>query len=154
MTLWTLGWAAALVLCIAVFLLVENATVVWFSIWLAAASLAALIFSVLPVPFVLQFVVFLLVLGIFLFLLKPSIRRRFPSKIHATNADRILGKYAPVTIAIDNVAGTGQIKVDGMEWTARSTDGQPIEEGAVVCLHHIDGVTVYVFPVVEDYTLD
>lgn len=154
MTLWTLGWAAALVLCIAVFLLVENAAVVWIAIWLAAASLGALIFSVLPVPFVLQFIVFLLVLGIFLFLLKPSIRKRFPARVRATNADRVLGKYAPVTVAVDNVAGLGQIRVNGMEWTARSTDGQPIEEGAVVCVHHIEGVTAYVFPVVEDYTME
>ena len=127
---------------------------VWLSIWMAAASLGALIFSVLPVPFVLQFVVFLLVLGIFLFLLKPSIRKRFPIRVQPTNANMILGKYAPVTIAIDNIAGCGQIKFNGMEWTARSTDGQPIEAGAVVCVHHIEGVTAYVFPIAEDFTLD
>ena len=152
--IWTIGWAAALVLFITVFLLVENATVVWISIWLAAGALGGLVLSVLPVPFILQFVVFFLITGIFLFLMRPAARKRFPVKVRATNADRVIGKYAPVTIGIDNVAGKGQIKVDGMEWTARSTDGQPIEEGTAVCVHHIDGVTVYVFPGVEDYTLD
>ena len=152
--LWTIGWAAALVVSLAAFLFVENATIVWISIWLAAGSLAALVLSLLSLPLVLQLLVFLLVVGIFLFLMKPSIRKRFPIRIQPTNADMILGKYAPVTIAIDNIAGTGQIKVDGMEWTARSTDGQPIEEGAVVCVHHFEGVKAFVFPIAEDYTLD
>lgn len=151
---WTLGWAAALVLFIAVFLLVENATVVWLAIWLAAGSLGGLVVSILPVPFILQFVIFFLITGIFLFLLKPSIRKRFPVRIQATNADIIIGKYVPVTITIDNIAGSGQIKFNGMEWTARSTDGQPIEEGTVVCVHHIEGVKAFVFPIVEDFTLN
>lgn len=151
---WTLGWAAALVLFIAVFLLVENVTVVWLAIWLAAGSLGGLVVSILPVPFILQFVIFFLITGIFLFLLKPSIRKRFPVRIQATNADIIIGKYVPVTITIDNIAGSGQIKFNGMEWTARSTDGQPIEEGTVVCVHHIEGVKAFVFPIVEDFTLN
>ena len=153
MSLWTIGWAAALVLSVAVFLLVENSTAVLVAIWVAAGALGALVLSILSIPFVLQFVIFLLIVGIFLFLLKPSFRKRFPIRVQPTNADMILGKYAPVTIAIDNILGSGQIKINGMEWTARSTDGQPIEEGTVVCIHHIEGVKAFVFPIVEDLTL-
>ena len=151
---WTIGWALALVVSVAAFLFIENATVAWISIWFAAGSLAALVLSLLSLHIVLQFLIFFLIVGIFLFLMKPSLRKRFPIKVQATNSDRILGKYAPVTISIDNVVGCGQIKVDGMEWTARSTDGQPIEAGAVVCVHHIEGVKAFVFPIAEDITLD
>ncbi len=151
---WTIGWAAALVLATAAFLFIEDATVAWISIWLAAGSLAAFVLSLLSLPLILQILIFILTVGIFLFLLKPSIRKRFPIRVQPTNADMILGKYAPVTIAIDNIAGCGQIKFNGMEWTARSTDGQPIEAGAVVCVHHIEGATAYVFPIAEDFTLD
>ncbi len=151
---WTLGWAVALVLFLAAFLLVENATVVWLSIWLAAGSLGGLVVSILPVPFVLQFVIFFLITGIFLFLLRPTVRKRFPIRPQATNADVIIGKYVPVTVSIDNIVGRGQIKYEGMEWTARSTDGQPIEEGTVVCVHHIEGVKAFVFPIVEEFTLN
>lgn len=151
---WTIGWAAALVLLIAAFLFIEDATVAWISIWLAAGSLAAFVLSLLSLPLVLQILIFILTAGIFLFLMKPSFRKRFPVKVQPTNADMILGQYVPVTIAIDNIAGCGQIKHNGMEWTARSTDGQPIEEGTVVCVHHIEGVKAYVFPIAEDFTLD
>lgn len=151
--MWTIGWGAALLLSVAAFFFLnDDYTIVMISLWMAAGSLAALILSVLNLPVVLQFVVFFLCAGIFLFLLRPSIRKKFPVKVQPTNSDMILGKYAPVTIAIDNIAGVGQIKVDGMEWTARSTDGQPIEEGAVVCVHHIEGVKAFVFPVVEEIT--
>ena len=152
--LWTIGWALALVVSTAAFLFIENATVAWISIWLAAGSLGALVLSLLSLPFVLQLLVFFLIVGIFLFLMKPSIRKRFPVRVQPTNADMILGKYAPVTVAIDNIIGCGQIKIGGMEWSARSTDGQPIEEGTVVCVHHIEGVKAFVFPIAEDLTLD
>lgn len=150
----TIGWALALVVSAAAFLFVENATIVWISIWMAAGSLAALVLSLLSLPFILQILIFILIVGIFLFLMKPSIRKRFPVRVQPTNADMILGKYAPVTAAIDNIVGCGQIKIGGMEWTARSTDGQPIEEGTVVCVHHIEGVKAFVFPIAEDITLD
>ena len=151
---WTIGWALALVVSAAAFLFIENAAVAWISIWLAAGSLAALVLSLLSLPFILQILIFILIVDIFLFLMKPSIRKRFPVRVQPTNADMILGKYAPVTVAIDNIAGCGQIKVNGMEWSARSTDGQPIEEGTVVCVHHIEGVKAFVFPIAEDITLD
>ena len=151
---WTLGWAAALILCIAAFLFIEDSTVAWVSMWLAAGALAALVLSLISIPFILQLLIFILIVGIFLFLLKPSIRKRFPIQVQPTNANMILGKYAPVTVSIDNITGCGQIKIEGMEWSARSTDGQPIKEGTVVCIHHIEGVKAFVFPISEDFILD
>lgn len=149
-----IGWAVALIGSLAAFAFIQDATVAWVSLWVAAGAFAALVTSVLNLPFVFQLIVFLLVMGIFLFLLRPSFRKRFPIAVQPTNTDLLLGKYAPVTAAIDNLAGVGQVKVDGMEWSARSTDGQPIEEGTVVCIHHIEGVKLMVFPVVDDFNLD
>jgi membrane protein implicated in regulation of membrane protease activity len=149
-----IGWAVALIGSLAAFAFIQDATVVWVSLWVAAGAFAALVTSVLNLPFVFQLIVFLLVMGIFLFLLRPSFRKRFPITVQPTNTDLLLGQYAPVTAAIDNLAGVGQVKVNGMEWSARSTDGQPIEEGTVVCIHHIEGVKLFVFPVVDDFNLD
>ncbi len=149
-----IGWAVALIGSLAAFAFIQDATVVWVSLWVAAGAFAALVTSVLNLPFVFQLIVFLLVMGIFLFLLRPSFRKRFPIAVQPTNADLLLGQYAPVTAAIDNLAGVGQVKINGMEWSARSTDGQPIEEGTVVCIHHIEGVKLMVFPVVDDFNLD
>ncbi len=149
-----IGWTLALVAALAVFFFMQEASLVWVSLWIAAGAFAGLVTSVLSLPFVFQLFVFLLITGIFIFLLRPSIRKRFPIAVIPTNTDALIGKYAPVTVAIDNITGAGQIKVDGMEWSARSTDGQPIEEGTVVCIHHIEGVKMIVFPVVDDFNLD
>ena len=127
-----IGWTLALLASLAAFFFIQEASVVWVSLWIAAGSFAGLVCSVLNLPFIFQLFVFLLITGIFCFLLRPSVRKRFPIAVTPTNIDAIVGKYAPVTVAIDNIVGAGQVKLDGMEWSARSTDGQPIEEGTVV----------------------
>lgn len=149
-----IGWTLALVASLAVFFFMQEASLVWVSLWIAAGAFAGLVTSVLNLPFIFQLFVFLLITGIFTFLLRPSIRKRFPIPVIPTNTEALIGKYAPVTVAIDNITGAGQVKLDGMEWSARSTDGQPIEEGTVVCVHHIEGVKLIVFPVVDDFNLD
>lgn len=151
----TIIWAVVLVGLILVAVLIEHEAVIRVAVWFAAGAAAALVVSLLGEQFVwLQVIIFCLVAGIFLFLLRPMIRKNVPLKLQYTNVEAIPGKYAPVTIAIDNIAGVGQIKLDGVEWTARSTDGQPIEEGTVVCIHHIEGVKAFVFPVAEEFTAE
>ena len=150
----TIIWAVVLVGLILAAILIEHEAVIRVAIWFAAGAAAALVLSILPAPPVLQVIVFCLVAGIFLFLLRPMIRKNVPLKLQFTNIEAIPGRYAPVTIAIDNIAGVGQIKLDGIEWTARSTDGQPIEEGTVVCIHHIEGCKAFVFPVAEEFTAE
>ena len=48
---------------------------------------------------------------------------------------------------IDNVEARGQVKLGGMEWTARSTSGDPISVGTEVRVDRVEGVKVYVTPV-------
>ena len=52
-----------------------------------------------------------------------------------------------VTADIDNVEARGQVKLGGMEWTARSTSGDPISVGTEVRVDRVEGVKVYVTPV-------
>ena len=56
----------------------------------------------------------------------------------------ILGSEGLVTEAIDNIRGTGQVKIGGILWTARSENGSPIEEGALVTVDRVEGVKVLV----------
>ena len=64
-----------------------------------------------------------------------------------TNADRNIGRTATVTERIDNLAGTGAVKVDALTWTARSVrDEQTIEVGALVTIREIRGVKLLVEP--------
>ena len=58
--------------------------------------------------------------------------------------DSILGSEGLVTEAIDNIRGSGQVKIGGILWTARSENGSPIEEGALVTVDRVEGVKVLV----------
>ncbi len=61
-----------------------------------------------------------------------------------TNAEGIIGKKALVVENIDNLKQTGRIALEGMEWTARSKDGNSISKNSVVNIAAIEGVKVIV----------
>ena len=64
-----------------------------------------------------------------------------------TNADSLIGETAVVTEAIDNLAGAGQVRVNGQIWTARSSEeDREIPEGTRVRILEISGVKLMVEP--------
>ena len=136
-------WLGLLVL----FIIVEAETVSVVSIWFALGSLAALIGELLGAKLWLQVVLFLVVSGISLALLRPIARKFFTPKLTKTNVDAMSGKICNVTVAIDNTAPCGQVKIGDVEWTARSTSGEPIPAGTQVRIDRIEGVKAYVTPV-------
>ena len=143
-----MNWAAIIWLALMVlFLLVEASTVTMVSLWFAAGSLAALIAGLLGGPVWLQVVLFFVVSSLTLAALRPLVRRYVTPKITKTNVDSIIGSTGLVTVAIDNVAASGQVKLGAMYWTARSTSGDPIPEGTLIRANRIEGVKVYVSPV-------
>ena len=71
-------------------------------------------------------------------------RKWIEPKTEKTNADRILEAEALVTETIDNVQASGQIKVGGAIWTARSANGDVIPEGTLVQVERIEGVKAIV----------
>ena len=60
--------------------------------------------------------------------------------------DSIIGSVGIVTADIDNISAAGQVKLNGMEWTARSTSGDPIKTGTKVRVDKIQGVKAFVSP--------
>lgn len=137
-------WLALMV----VFLVVEAICAVHLvSIWFAAGSLVAAIVSLLHGPVWLQILLFAVVSGAMLTLLFPFVRKFLNPKLEKTNVDSVIGSKGYVTAAIDNLAATGQVKLGGMEWTARSASGDPIAVGTLVQVEKIEGVKVFVFPV-------
>jgi membrane protein implicated in regulation of membrane protease activity len=66
----------------------------------------------------------------------------------ATNVDTVTGRSAVVTIAIDNHANTGQVRVGSEYWTARTPgdDDPPIAVGTLVRIESVAGVTARVVP--------
>jgi len=141
MELSSIVWFVLLV----VFLIVEAACPIHLvSIWFAAGSLVAMIASFLGGPLWLQITLFLVVACAMVALLWPFIKKFLRPKLEKTNVDAIIGSEGYVTVSIDNVAATGQIKLGAMEWTARSTSGSVIKEGTLVKVDRIEGVKVFV----------
>ena len=131
------------------FLLTEAATVAMVSLWFAAGSLAAMIAAMLGGPVWLQVILAVAVSAVLLACLRPMVRKNFTPRIKATNVDAVIGTQGYVTADIDNIAATGQVKLGGMEWTARSVSGSPIPAGTLVKVEKIEGVKAFVAPVEE-----
>lgn len=142
-----MNWAAIIWLVLmVVFIIMEASTVTMVSLWFAAGSLAALILSLMHGAVWLQVTAFLAVSGVLLALLRPLVRKYVTPKLTATNVDSVIGSTGLVTIAIDNVSASGQVKLGAMVWTARSTSGEIIPEGTLVRVDRIEGVKVFVTP--------
>ena len=134
-------WVVALV----VFLIVEAVTAGLVSIWFVFGSLVALICAALGAAIWLQIFWFVIVSVATLVLTRPLVKRYVDSRSVATNADRSIGRAAVVTERIDNLAATGAVKLDGVVWTARSTDDAvAIETGEHVTVRAIEGVKLIV----------
>lgn len=132
------------------FLIAEIATVGLVSLWFAAGSLCALIIAVLGGNMLVQTLIFLAVSGILLALLRPFTKKVLNPGITRTNVDAMVGTEGILTAAVDNLKGTGQVKLGAMEWTARSSDGTPIPAGTRVRVDRIQGVKAMVSPVTEE----
>ena len=141
----TIFWLALLI----GFIFAEASTVSLVSSWFALGALAALIASALGAQLWLQVVVFFVVSGVCLVLLRPIIKKHFTPKLVKTNVDSIIGTKGYITAAVDNMAATGQVKLGAMYWTARSTSGEPLPEGTLVKVDRIEGVKAFVSPAEE-----
>ncbi len=146
-----MNWSAITWLILMVlFLLAEASTVALVSLWFAFGCLAALVVSLLHGGVWLQMTVFLVVSTLLLLLLRPLVRKYLNPKLSPTNVDSVIGAEGYVTTAIDNTMAMGQVKLDAMFWTARSTSGQPIPEDTLVRVDRVEGVKVFVTPVKEE----
>ena len=142
-----MNWASILWLVLLVaFLAAEAATVSMVSLWFAVSALVALLVALLGGPGWLQGTLFLVISAVLLALLRPIVRRYISPRITATNVDSVIGSTGLATAAIDNVSAAGQVKLGAMEWTARSTSGQPIPVGTLVKVDRIEGVKAFVSP--------
>ena len=142
MSTMTIVWLA---LAIAMALL-EAITVQLVSIWFTIGAIAACITSLFTDNIIIQVAVFVVVSAIALAVTRPLVKKLRKRKAEATNADRYIGKTAIVLTEIDNDKAQGMVKVDNEKWTARSVNGEPIEEGTAVTITAIEGVKLMVEP--------
>ena len=132
-----------LVLMVLLFI-IEAATAGLTVIWFALGALAALIAALFGAQIWLQVLWFLVVSIATLWFTRPLALKYLNGRSVATNADRVVGMEGVVCEDIDNLAGTGAVKLDGKEWTARSDSGANIPSGSIVKVRRIEGVKLIV----------
>lgn len=133
-------WLALLIL----FSVGEAVTVGLTCVWFAVGALGGLLAAQFGGSMITQIIVFLVLSGLSLALVRPMAKKFLVPGYSATNADRVIGKTAVVTLEIDNLKGQGQVSIAGQSWTARSEDGSILREGEMVKVLRIEGVKVFV----------
>lgn len=137
--------AVAWLVLLVVMLAAEAVTLGLTTIWFAAGALAAFLFALAGANLIVQIVAFFVVSAILLVSMRPVAAKWLNKDRTRTNAESLIGKTAVVTEAIDNLAGTGQVQVQGQHWTARSVSDQvQITKDAQVVIEKISGVKLIV----------
>lgn len=134
-------WLVLLIL----FIVTEVATAQLTTIWFAAGALVSLILSLAGIENIpAQVIVFVLVSLISLIATRPLVKKLTQKTKQATNADMCIGQQAVVISDIDNLKSTGQVKINGNIWSARSIDGRIIPSNTTVTVRSIEGVKLIV----------
>lgn len=140
-----MNWAAILwFILMVVFLWMESSTVSLVSIWFACGALAAMIAALFGAQIWLQLVLFVAVSVLLLASLRTVVKKFITPKLVKTNVEAVIGATGIVVEAIDNIQGVGQVKLGGMQWSARSTENVKIPENTLVTVDRVEGVKVFV----------
>lgn len=139
-------WLVAVI----VFLVLEASTYQFVCIWFSGGALGGLIASLFGANPVVQVIVFFVLSAVLLAFTRPFVKKVTANRQIKTNVEQIPGQIGRVIETVDNVNGTGIIKIGAMDWTARSVDDTVIEKGAVVNILEISGVKAIVEEVKEE----
>ena len=133
---------------LAVLLIIEAVTAGLTTIWFAGGALVAAIACYFGVGIAVQILLFLCVSALLLIFTRPLAVKYFNKDTVQTNANSLIGKKAVVIQDIDNLAQTGKVRINDIEWTARTAeDGLSISKDTVVKIKEIRGVKL----IVEEY---
>ncbi|MGB8453214.1 MAG: NfeD family protein [Anaerocolumna sp.] len=138
-------------IALAVFLVIEIITLGLTTIWFAGGALIAFLLSLIVDSLILECVVFLIVSFVLLFFTRPVAQKYFNKQRIKTNYESLIGRDGKVIEKIDNFNNSGQVVVNGQEWTARSLNEQDIiEPGKRVVIRNVSGVKLIVEVEVEE----
>ncbi len=113
------------------------------TIWFCGGALVAAICAIIGLGLPVQIGAFLIVSIILLVFTRPIAVKKFNPKTISTNAEALIGKNGVVTAEIKEFA-PGQVRLNGLEWTAVSFDDTFIEKDAKVLVKKIEGVKLVV----------
>ena len=126
-----------------VFTVIEIFTAGLTTIWFAIGSIPMIFLSFLPIPFLYQVLIMLVISIVLLIFTRPFFVKKLNANKEKTNVDALIGKTALVTKKITKFE-KGEVKIDGKIWTAKSVSDEDLEEGTECLLQRIEGVTAIV----------
>lgn len=126
-------------------IVVEIFTMGLTTVWFAGGAVVAFVLALLGFSLPVQIIVFLVVSTVLLLLTRPVAMKYFNKDRAKTNVESMPGRKGIVLEKIDDIKGTGKVRVGGMEWTARAkVEGQIFAEGEVVKVESVEGVKLIV----------
>jgi membrane protein implicated in regulation of membrane protease activity len=125
------------------FAVIEVFTLGLTTIWFAISALVMVFLSFLHIPLVFQVLIFLAISAVLLFFTRPIAVKKLKIGKVKTNVDSLIGKCALVTKKITEF-DRGEVKINGIIWTARTEDGSTLEEGSKCEVARIEGVQAIV----------
>ena len=132
-------WFGIAVVCA----VIEGLTLGLTTIWFALSAVLMIFISLLQPPFYVQCILFALIALLLLFFTRPLALKFLHTKREKTNADSLIGKKAFVLQTITEWE-KGQVKINGIVWTAASVGGETIPAGDECIIEKIEGVTLIV----------
>lgn len=112
-------WSVIFMVCIIIEIITLGLTTIWF----AGGALVSAISVFFGTSLIIQILIFAVISLVLLFTTRPVALKHFKlSDMEKTNVESLVGKQVIVSETIDNLKATGQVKVNGLEWTARAAD--------------------------------
>ena len=133
-----------------VFVILEAATIALVSVWFCIGSVVAWLISLAGASLSAQIIIFLVVSLICLIFLRPLVSKYVKKDEESkTNIDALIGQKAIVTEKIDNLRGSGELKINGQLWSAKNLKDEIIEKGNIVIIRKVQGAKLFVERVEE-----
>jgi membrane protein implicated in regulation of membrane protease activity len=138
-------WVALVI----IFSLIEIFTLGLTTVWFAIAAVLMVFLSFLKIPLMVQFLIFLAISTLLLIFTRPLVVKKFKIGREKTNVDSLVGKHALVVKTIGEFE-RGEVKINGLIWSARSEDNTEITEGSKCEILRIEGVQLIVRKLMEE----
>lgn len=135
-------WLGLIILAV----VLEAATTQLVSIWFIFGGVAGMIAEACGVLPWVQVLIAAVVTLLALLGTRPLVMKRLHKNRVETNAGRYIGQVGIVTESIHNLENTGQVKVMGSIWTARSETGEALPANSKIRVLRIEGVKLIVQP--------
>lgn len=133
-------WLVILAIMIVLEIISLGLTTIWFGIGAIGAAVVAWMGYGIWV----QLFVFAVLSVIAMAVFRPIAVRYLNRDKEKTNVEDVVGKIVVVTKEINNEQATGEVRLNGIEWTARSQDGRVIPKEDKVTVVSVEGVKLIV----------